>query len=659
MQMVRQGRSFSGFERHTVFLNCGQGPFANVSAVTGLDFLDDGRAISVVDWDHDGDLDLWLVNRTGPRIRLMLNQIHEPGGLAATDYVALKLRGRSCNRDAIGARVHVHLGAGHARSIVGDRVPASPMQSVRAGEGFLSQSSKWLHFGLGPDAQIDQVVVHWPSGPTEVFSEIQPGGRYLLVQGSGRGVAWQRPTGTLRLESSEQPSSPATQTSRVLLPVALPAPALHYTSLEDTALRRISTHSRPLLVNFWASWCLPCVTELEQFSARKGELDTAGMDLLALSVDGLEQEPQTQVQDARKLLDRMQLGIPSGRATSELLDKIEILEQFYFDQHAPFGVPMSLLLDAQGQIAAIYRGPVGVDRLLEDVAILKDPPSRRLEAGLDFSGRTYNRPDRVHLQKMIATHFLESYVEDAVAYFTAAVRDLAIRRTEAPSGKVRTELDEKLFRDHNELGLILSSLGRFNDAIVQMRAALAIFPESVTTRINLGSSLASLGRFEEAIGCYQRVLELDSNHTEVRKNLAKALLIIGQDEAALGQFQLMLRAQPESPPALNNVAWMLATHHSADIRDPEQAVDLAERATRLAGRPDASILDTLAAAYAAANRYEQAVAVASQALELAQTAGAESQVKSLQQRLHLYQQTTPYRQPLRRRKNPEGSGHSD
>ncbi len=55
---------------------------------------------------------------------------------------------------------------------------------------------------------------------------------------------------------------------------------------------------------------------------------------------------------------------------------------------------------------------------------------------------------------------------------------------------------------------------------------------------------------------------------------------------------------------------MLATHHRADIRDPQQAVDLAERATRLAGRPDVSILDTLAAAYAAANRYEQAVAVA-------------------------------------------------
>ena len=73
-ELLRRGRSFSGHEPNCAFLNCRGVPFANVSAVTGLDFKDDGRAVAVTDWDHDGDLDLWLRNRTGPRLRLMRNE---------------------------------------------------------------------------------------------------------------------------------------------------------------------------------------------------------------------------------------------------------------------------------------------------------------------------------------------------------------------------------------------------------------------------------------------------------------------------------------------------------------------------------------------------------------------------------------------------------
>ena len=62
-RMIVEGRSFSGNERNCVFLNTGEataakGRFANVSAVSGLDFPDDARAVALVDWDHDGDEDL-------------------------------------------------------------------------------------------------------------------------------------------------------------------------------------------------------------------------------------------------------------------------------------------------------------------------------------------------------------------------------------------------------------------------------------------------------------------------------------------------------------------------------------------------------------------------------------------------------------------------
>ena len=71
--MLAQGRSFSGRERNCCFLNTGRQRFATISAVSGLDYPDDGRAVAVTDWDQDGDLDLWISNRNAPRLRLFRN----------------------------------------------------------------------------------------------------------------------------------------------------------------------------------------------------------------------------------------------------------------------------------------------------------------------------------------------------------------------------------------------------------------------------------------------------------------------------------------------------------------------------------------------------------------------------------------------------------
>ena len=108
MQLVRDGKSWSGREKNCCYLNTassldGATRFANISHVSGLDFADDSRAIAVVDWDHDGDLDLWFRNRTAPRLRFMANQLDA----RRRSYVALRLEGTSSNRDGVGAVVEV------------------------------------------------------------------------------------------------------------------------------------------------------------------------------------------------------------------------------------------------------------------------------------------------------------------------------------------------------------------------------------------------------------------------------------------------------------------------------------------------------------------------------------------------------------------------
>ena len=100
--------------------------------------------------------------------------------------------------------------------------------------------------------------------------------------------------------------------------------------------------------------------------------------------------------------------------------------------------------------------------------------------------------------------------------------------------------------------------------------------------------------------------------------------------------------QPDSTTVLNELAWLLATH---DIEPPDNldAVALAEQACRRTGYRQATFVDTLAAAYAHAGRFQDAVATARQALELTTSAGQAGLAEVIRARLKLYESGQPYR----------------
>lgn len=220
MQLVESGRSLSGLERNCCFLNLRGGRFADVSAVSGLDFEDDGRAIGLLDWDFDGKLDMWLANRSGPQVRLLRNDSPHNH-----HFLALKLRGTTGNRDAIGARVELHLK---------DEKLAPQLRTLRGGEGFLSQSSKWVHFGLGQTNQVQRVVVRWPTGKTEEFSGLEADRHYLLVEGSGQAQPF-RPAAVAQRRKLPAAALPLTDPiipDRSVLGTRFPAPRLDYRTFQ-------------------------------------------------------------------------------------------------------------------------------------------------------------------------------------------------------------------------------------------------------------------------------------------------------------------------------------------------------------------------------------------------------------------------------------------
>ena len=124
--------------------------------------------------------------------------------------------------------------------------------------------------------------------------------------------------------------------------------------------------------------------------------------------------------------------------------------------------------------------------------------------------------------------------------------------------------------------------------------------------------------------------------------MAKAWRWSARPHEALEHYREALRLSPDWLPALAGAARVLATYPDPCVRDPEEAGRLAERAAGQTGYQQPTILDTLAAAYAASGDFETAVKAAEKALALAENAGAQELAAEIRERLRLYRQGQPF-----------------
>ena len=124
--------------------------------------------------------------------------------------------------------------------------------------------------------------------------------------------------------------------------------------------------------------------------------------------------------------------------------------------------------------------------------------------------------------------------------------------------------------------------------------------------------LRGCGRFDEAIAHYQKALEIKPDYADARDNLGIAQSQREGILKALAERRESLRSRPDDVALLNETAWMLATNPNASIRNGAEAVELAQRAVQLSDGREPAILGTLAAAYAEAGRFSEAVQTARQ-----------------------------------------------
>jgi tetratricopeptide (TPR) repeat protein len=207
------------------------------------------------------------------------------------------------------------------------------------------------------------------------------------------------------------------------------------------------------------------------------------------------------------------------------------------------------------------------------------------------------------------------------------------------------EIDPNHFDTLYNLGAALAAQGRFDEAIENYYKALELNPNYAYALNNLGIALANKGRLDEAIQNYRKAIQVNPNFSEALNNLGVALAVKGQLDASIEILHKAIQVSPNSSDALNNLAWALATSPNDKLRNGAEAVRLAERACELTHYGQPLFIRTLAAAYAEAGRFPEAVATSEKAEQLATTAGLAAVAAQNRRLLELYRAGKPYHEP--------------
>ena len=140
---------------------------------------------------------------------------------------------------------------------------------------------------------------------------------------------------------------------------------------------------------------------------------------------------------------------------------------------------------------------------------------------------------------------------------------------------------------------------------------------------------------------WSQTLACTSENWFAHTNLGTALVRRGQVDQAIDQYRQALEIKPDDAAALNNLAWIRATHPDSKLRDGALAVALARRARNLTSS-NANVLDTLAAAYAEAGRFAEAAQTAHKAVDLARQQGKPALAESIRVKIPLYDAGMPF-----------------
>ncbi|MDQ2920246.1 MAG: tetratricopeptide repeat protein, partial [Acidobacteriota bacterium] len=179
-------------------------------------------------------------------------------------------------------------------------------------------------------------------------------------------------------------------------------------------------------------------------------------------------------------------------------------------------------------------------------------------------------------------------------------------------------------------------------AISDYTKAIELDPRYAQAYGNRGLVRESKGDLDGAISDYTKAIEMDPRHALANYNRrGVARYSKGDPEGAISDYTKAIELDPRDVQPYNNLAWLWATSPKEAVRDGKKAVEYALKAAELTNWQEPNVLDTLAAAYAEAGKFDEAVKWQNKALsspDYVKTYGEEGR-----QRLQLYTQRKPFR----------------
>jgi Tfp pilus assembly protein PilF/mono/diheme cytochrome c family protein len=298
-------------------------------------------------------------------------------------------------------------------------------------------------------------------------------------------------------------------------------------------------------------------------------------------------------------------------------------------QVVPAPQDIALLREDYGRKSA-QRQIEGYERLAKD-----QPAAAGIRGAL---GAAYLRAGRVPDAVTALTEAVRLSPRDATAHYNLAH---ALAATGRPDDALRhfrdaARLEPSFVEAHNNLGALLRQTGKLAEAEAAFRTAVARDPGYAPAHSNLGSLRRARGDLRGAAAALEEAVRLDPSYAEAHYNLGLVYQESGERTGATRHFRRAIELQPQQPQGYNALAWLLATAPNRTPASAAEAVTLAQRAATLTQGKDASILDTLAAAYAASGDLDRAIAAGERALQVANETGQAPLAAQISARLAAY-----------------------
>jgi tetratricopeptide (TPR) repeat protein len=560
-ELIRADYTWSGFERNVFYANSRDGTFSDVSGAVGLDFIEDGRAFALADFDHDGRQEVLLKNRNAPQLRLLKNVVDD-----LPPSIAFQLRGVKSNRDAIGATVIVETETGRQTKM------------LQAGSGFLCQHSKELFFGLGLTKARVKVTILWPSGLVQEIRDLPLNHRVCIAEGA-------EPSRIEPFHAAPPIRAAATPQQTESLPAVVetwllsPVPAPEY---PGSAMR-----GKPVLLHFRAP----------------GSADTLR---------------------AKWSVPSVQLVSVRADESEDLASTYNMVYRYLFDRHRDLALPTAFLIDANGDIVKVYQGPVTPAHVSEDARRIPRTSAERLAKGLPFRGVSKTYQFGRNSLSLGSAFFQRGYYDQAGTAFRSALRDDATsaeaeyglgsvylrqdRTREARDSferavKLSASYPDTLPNAWNNLGLLATREGHVDEAVGYFQEALRVSPDYWIALENLGNAYRLQKRWDEARQTLERALAARPHDSEANYNLAMVFAQTGDAQRAYDYLQKALQLRPAYPEALNNLGVLYLRTGRRD-----EAVAKFEESIRVAPSFDQSYLN-LARVYSLEGTPDKARAV--------------------------------------------------